>query len=155
MIEECKGRAIVLDRDCYGITLSSNVIAHNGAGIDLRDAHGCAVSANTFTIMKSEALRIGPESGRIAVSGNSFSSSYIGGGKDKRRPNDREAAGIVLAGPANVGVTGNVFSGVKPFAVEAKEGTKGVLFTSNVLVDSKSNLEKLNGSTVQGNLDRE
>ena len=33
MIEECKGPAIVLDRDCYGITLSANVIAHNGAGI--------------------------------------------------------------------------------------------------------------------------
>ena len=28
MIEECKGTAIVLDRDCYGIALSANVIAH-------------------------------------------------------------------------------------------------------------------------------
>ena len=28
MIEECNGIAIILDRDCYGITLSSNVIAH-------------------------------------------------------------------------------------------------------------------------------
>ena len=36
MIEECQGTAIVLDRDCYGIVLSANVIAHNGAGIDLR-----------------------------------------------------------------------------------------------------------------------
>ena len=35
MIEECRGTAIVLDRDCYGITLSANVIAHNGGGIDL------------------------------------------------------------------------------------------------------------------------
>ena len=73
MIEECQGIAIILDRDCYGITLSANVIAHNGGGIDLRDAHGCAVSANTFTIMKSDALRIGPNSGRIAISGNVFS----------------------------------------------------------------------------------
>ena len=73
MIEECQGTAIILDRDCYGITLSANVIAHNGGGIDLRDAHGCAVSANTFTIMKSDALRIGPNSGRIAVGGNVFS----------------------------------------------------------------------------------
>ena len=41
MIEECTGTAIILDRDCYGITLSSNVIAHEVAGgIDLRDAHG-------------------------------------------------------------------------------------------------------------------
>ena len=26
MIEECQAEAIVLDRDCYGITLSANVI---------------------------------------------------------------------------------------------------------------------------------
>ena len=32
MIEECKGIAIILDRDCYGITLSSNVIAHEVQG---------------------------------------------------------------------------------------------------------------------------
>ena len=38
MIEECAGTAIVLDRDCYGITLSANVIAHEtSGGIDLRD----------------------------------------------------------------------------------------------------------------------
>jgi parallel beta-helix repeat protein len=29
MIEECAGTAIILDRDCYGITLSANVIAHD------------------------------------------------------------------------------------------------------------------------------
>ena len=52
MIEECNGTAIILDRDCYGITISANVIAHELAGgMDLRDAWGCAVSANTFTIV--------------------------------------------------------------------------------------------------------
>jgi hypothetical protein len=41
MIEECAGIAIILDRDCYGITLSANVIAHDmGGGVDLRDAWG-------------------------------------------------------------------------------------------------------------------
>jgi hypothetical protein len=50
MIEECSGTAVILDRDCYGITLSANVIAHHlEGGIDLRDALGCAVSANTLT----------------------------------------------------------------------------------------------------------
>ncbi len=79
MIEECQGTAIILDRDCYGITLSANVIAHEFTdGIDLRDAHGCAVSANTFTIVKRHALVIGPESGRITVTGNNFSDSTIG-----------------------------------------------------------------------------
>ncbi|NUQ63330.1 MAG: right-handed parallel beta-helix repeat-containing protein, partial [Pirellulales bacterium] len=48
MIEECNGIAVVLDRDCYGITISANVIAHNmQGGVELRDAWGCAVSANT------------------------------------------------------------------------------------------------------------
>ena len=52
MIEECNGTAIILDRDCYGITISANVIAHDmEGGVDLRDAHGCAVSANTFTLV--------------------------------------------------------------------------------------------------------
>src|SRR4029453_6062750 len=70
MIEECNGRAIVLDRDCYGITLSANVIAHEvQGGIDLVDAHGCTVSANTFTIVKENALRIGPAPGGSTVTG--------------------------------------------------------------------------------------
>ena len=60
MIEECQRSAIILDRNCYGITVSANVIAHNGGGVDLRDAHGCAISANTFTLMKTDAVRIGP-----------------------------------------------------------------------------------------------
>ena len=51
MIEECQGVAIILDRDCYGNTLSANVLAHNfSGGVDLRDAWCCAVSANTLTI---------------------------------------------------------------------------------------------------------
>ena len=37
MIEECAGTAVVLSRDCYGITLSANVIAHEtGAGSTCR-----------------------------------------------------------------------------------------------------------------------
>jgi parallel beta-helix repeat protein len=59
MIEECAGTAVILDNDCYGNTISANVIAHNASGgIDLRDAHGCAVSANTFTIMGKDALEV-------------------------------------------------------------------------------------------------
>jgi parallel beta-helix repeat protein len=157
MIEECAGTAIVLDRDCYGIALSANVIAHNSSGgIDLRDAHGCTVSANTFTISGPEALSIGPNSGRITVTGNNFSNSYIGDGKLKRGTNDLVAAGMVLNGTADVTVVGNLFSSVRPKALTIK-GTPSecVLFTDNVLVDVDSDHRKLGTSLVKDNLEAE
>lgn len=153
MIEECAGSAVVLDRDCYGITISANVIAHNGAGVDLRDAHGCAVSANTFTIMQDAALRIGPESGRIAVAGNSFSNSYIGQDRIRRRDDDTRAAGLVLEGTRDVGISANVFSSVRPKALSVVD-SEGVLFSNNVLVDVTSDHAQLEDSAVSGNLER-
>jgi hypothetical protein len=157
MIEECKGTAIVLDRDCYGITLSANVIAHEQTGgIVLRDAHGCAVSANTFTIMGKDALSIGPASGRITVTGNNFSNSYIGEGKVKRGINDLAAAGMVLNGTSGVTVTGNLFSGLRPKALTV-EGpvSKHVLFSDNVFVDTAGDQSKLESSIVKDNLEKE
>jgi hypothetical protein len=155
MIEECNGRAMVLDRDCYGITLSANVVAHNmTGGIDLRDAHGCAVSANTFTIVRQHALRIGPDSGRITVCGNSFSDSYIGEDKLKRAADDRAAAGLTLEGTADVAVVGNLFSSVAPRAL-ATEGRPSarVLFSSNVLRNAGSDADQCRNSLVEGNLE--
>jgi hypothetical protein len=155
MIEECRGAAIVLDRDCYGIALSANVIAHNdSAGIELRDAHGCSVSANTFTIMKRNALAIGAGSGRITVSGNNFSDSYIGGGKLQRAADDQAAAGMVLNGTSDIAVVGNLFSSLRPKALTVEgKASKSVLFADNVLTDSTSDHEKLDDSLVRDNLE--
>jgi len=156
MIEECNGTAIVLDRDCYGIALSANVIAHNmTGGIDLRDAHGCTVSANTFTIVKRNAVRIGPASGRITVCGNNFSDSYIGGDKVKRADNDWEASGLILAGTADVAVVGNLFSSVVPKALTVEgEPSVRVLFGNNLLRDASSDDAQLQQGLVEGNLRR-
>ena len=165
MIEECNGRAIVLARDCYGITLSANVIAHNGGGIDLVDAHGCAVSANTFVLLQmppkakdgtqppqfdTRCLRIAKDSSRITVTGNSFCDSYIGEGAVKRKVNDQLAGGIVLEGTRDVNITGNTFSSV-PKALELREPkSEHVLFSNNVLVDAQSDLDSLsNDSTTK------
>ena len=155
MIEECAGTAIVLDRDCYGIALSANVIAHNSSGgIDLRDAHGCAVSANTFTISGPDALTIGPDSGRITVTGNNFSNSYLGEGRVKRSANDLTAAGMVFEGTSDVTVVGNLYSSVRPKALTVKgKQSKRVLFSDNVLVDVSSDHNKLGSSLVKDNLE--
>ena len=157
MIEECNGTAIVLDRDCYGIALSANVIAHDASGgIALRDAHGCTVSANAFTIMGKDALNIGPASGRITVTGNNFSNSYIGADKVKRGTNDLAAAGVVLSGTSGVAVTGNLFSGLRPSALSLEgPATKHVLFSDNVFVDTTGDHKKLEASLVKDNLEDE
>ncbi|MBN1419391.1 MAG: right-handed parallel beta-helix repeat-containing protein [Planctomycetes bacterium] len=151
MIEECRGTAIVLDRDCYGIALSANVIAHEtGGGIDLRDAHGCAVGANAFPIVKKNALLIGPASGRIAVAGNAFSDSTIGPGQEKRGAQDQDAGGIVLWCPEDVAIAGNLFSGLRPKAVEGMG--ERILFAGNVIAESESDHAELAGLVV-GNLE--
>ena len=68
MIEECNGTALILDRDCYGITLSANVIAHHlASGIDLRDSYGCPLSANTFTIAHRFSLSVAAASERNTI----------------------------------------------------------------------------------------
>ena len=154
MIEECKGTAIVLNRDCYGIALSANVIAHNTAGgMDLRDAHGCTVSANAFTISGGDALAIGPRSGRITVTGNNFSDSYIGNDNIKRAVSDRAAGGMALSGTSDITVVGNLFSSVRPKALTVKgKPSDKVLFADNVLVDVDSDHKKLESSLVEDNL---
>ena len=134
MIEECKGTAIVLDRDCYGITLSANVIAHeDGGGIDLRDAWGCAVTGNTFTIVKKNALTIGPASGRITITGNNFSNSWIGG-MQKRRVKD-PATGVALQGTSDITITGNTFTGLDAHAIEADDKCRRLAIVGNVMFD--------------------
>jgi hypothetical protein len=134
MIEECRGTAVVLDRDCYGITVSANVIAHNlGGGVDLRDAWGCAVTGNTFTIVAQRGLAVGPDSGRITVTGNNFSNSHIGG--KTRREKDDPAAGIVLKGTSDIAIAGNVFTGLAEHAVQADAACRRVGITGNVMAD--------------------
>jgi len=135
MIEECQGTAVVLDRDCHGITVSANVIAHNfGGGVDLRDAWGCTISANTFTVDEVRALVVGPDSGRITITGNNFSDRYIGEGK-YRSNCDNPAAGIQLVGTADVAISGNVFSGLNQQAIEADAKCRRIVITGNVTAD--------------------
>jgi hypothetical protein len=142
MIEECQGTAVVLDRDCYGITISANVIAHNfGGGVHLRDAWGSTISANTFTIVPNLAVRVGSQSGRIAITGNSFSNSFIGG--RTLRPEDYKAkpprisyaTGIALEGTSDISVTGNIFTGLTDEAVKTTGQCRRIVIAGNVAAD--------------------
>lgn len=142
MIEECNGTAIILDRDCYGITLSSNVIAHHlGGGIDLRDASGCAVSANTFVLCHGFSVRLGPDSGRNPISGNAFTNSYIGQGKDMRPPEGKTpmhidaGSGVVIEGAKDTLISGNTFTGLDREAVRADANAERILVSGNLLTD--------------------
>ncbi len=132
MIEECAGTAVVLDRDCYGITVSANVLAHNrGGGVWVRDGWGCAVSANTFTINRTRGVEVGPDAGRITISANNFSNAQIGG-KTKR---DDAATGVILRGTRDVLVSGNVFSGLEQGAVQADGACRRISVTGNLMVE--------------------
>lgn len=154
MIEECNGVGVILDRDCYGITLSANVIAHEStAGIELRDAHGCAVTGNSFPIVHNRALVIGPASGRIAVSGNAFANTYIGEGKTKRPPATDPAGGIVLEGTSDIAISGNTFSDLKTDALTLTGApSRRVLFANNVLTNVQPGDQGLVDSEVRDNL---
>ena len=142
MIEECNGTAVILDRDCYGITVSANVIAHHlGGGVHMLDAWGCSVSANTFTLVHSNSVFVSSQSGRNTITGNNFCNSYMGGGKDKRPAEHKdpmgrdEGTGILLDGATDITVSGNTFGGLSTAAVTATNGSQRLLITGNIITD--------------------
>jgi parallel beta-helix repeat protein len=145
MIEECNGTAIILDRDCSGVTLSSNVIAHDlGGGIELRDAWGCTVSANTFVNVYNFSVLVGPKSGRDIITGNSFCNNYFGEGKfgwsvepDKNinQMNLNGGTGIILQGTSYITISGNGFGGLSAEAVKANNSCSHILVTGNMMTD--------------------
>ena len=153
MIEECAGTAIVIDRDCYGNTLSSNVIAHNGVGIDIRDGHGLSISGNTFTLMKTSALIVRKDAGRLAVTGNSFCNSYIGEGSVRRATDDLEAGGILLSGTSEITISGNQFSSLTTPAVQIEGDPTRIVFSSNIITGVDSGHSQLSDSLIKINLD--
>ena len=62
-----------------------------------------------------------------------------------RRHDDIQAAGVVLSGTTDIGMSGNVFSSVRPkaVAIEGDDPVRRVLFSNNVLTDVVSDHGKL------------
>ncbi|MEQ9066310.1 MAG: hypothetical protein RLO18_06275, partial [Gimesia chilikensis] len=83
------------------------------------------------------------------VTGNNFSNSYIGKGMVKRRTNDLKAAGLTLDKTRGITVSGNLFSSVRPKAVEVIEPTTHVIFGNNLLIDVESDHKLLKESIVE------
>jgi hypothetical protein len=137
MIEECQDTGIILDRDCYGITLSANVIAHEmKCGIDLRDAHGCAVTGNSFPLVHDKSVVIGYQSGRIPVVGNAFGDSYLGEGKTRRPTDDDPSGGLVIDGAKDVVAVANTFTGLATPAVVQPTAGKNIVVELNIDVEN-------------------
>lgn len=141
MIEECNGTAIILDRDCYGITVSANVIAHHlKGGVDLKDAWGCSVSANTFVLVHEFGVRAGSNSGRLAITGNNFCNSEIGG-NIKRLAEARQAmqadagSGVFLDSTEDVVISGNQFSGLSTVAVSTSGNCRRIVLQGNLATE--------------------
>lgn len=143
MIEECQGTAIILqapafpaNRHCYGITIGSNVIAHNlGGGIELNGAWGCSVSSNTFTLDHKHSVFVGTGSGRITLTGNNFGNSH--GKLVPQKPDNPWTwdicTGIILQGTSDITISGNSFCGLTGEAVKANAACKRILVSSNVI----------------------
>jgi len=145
MIEECHGAAIILqapsspvNRHCYGITISANVIAHHlGGGVELTGAWGCSVSANTFTLVHKHSVFVGPGSGRITISGNNFGNSH-----GKLVPNKPDnpwtwdiCSGIILQETSDITISGNSFCGLSGEAVKADAKCNRILVAANLVND--------------------
>jgi len=166
MIEECKGTAIILKssesdpkRFSYGITISANVIAHHlGGGVELRGAWGCAISANTFTLVHKNSILLSEGTGGITITGNNFSNSRgkLASPKKENPFTWDVGTGIQLQGASDVIISGNYFGRLSTEAVKADEASNGILVTGNVISDLLNNveikLESTNNNLVKDNL---
>lgn len=156
MIEECQGTAIILtapaspaNRFCYGITISANVIAHHlGGGIELNNAWGCAISANTFTLVHNFSVLVGPGTGGITISGNNFSNSRgkLGTRNEKNPFTWDVGSSIKLKSASDITVSGNFFGRLTTAAVKADETSSGILVSGNVMTDLNQDYQNSKGA---------
>ena len=156
MIEQCGGIGVVLERDTYGTTVSSNVFTNDReGGVALRDAHGCTVTGNTFSRVPKRAVAIDAESHATTINGNTFAESSVGDGKYKGNWDVNVASGIVLEGASFVNITGNTFSNLQTKAIALNDvPSSSVIFSSNLLLNTPSDHARLIDSVIQGNLQR-
>lgn len=150
MIEECQGTAIILaapameNKFSYGITISSNIIAHHlGGGLEINGAWGCTVSANTFTLVHDFSILVRAQSQGITITGNNFSNSN--GKLASRNENNPFSwdvgTGIRLQDSSDITVSGNFFGGLTDEALKADEFSSRILVVGNIIGEVNLNSE--------------
>ena len=154
MLEQSEGWGIIVDRDTYATTMTGNTLTNNKAGgIDLRDAHGCTISANTFSRTAQNALVVRKDSGRLTITGNTFTNGFVGEGTVLgNRGESPFGSGITLEDTQAISITGNTFTAVRPMALSVTGRVTHCLFANNLLVDCESEADQLLQSEVGRNV---
>jgi hypothetical protein len=134
MIEECDRNAIVLTGECYGDTISANVIAdHKGEGVRLVHVRDITVSANTFVLEGQAAVRVTEGARQITITGNTFNRYPFDSSKIHRT---LPACGIEMESTRDVTISGNTFTGLQKWAVAARgEGNRRLTITGNTILN--------------------
>jgi hypothetical protein len=137
------------------VTIVGNVFSDVQVNLEIRQARGVTVSANTFWEGFTHDLLV-EDSQNIVVTGNNFDRNprYLVNGNGLAEKN-----GVVLRRVADASFSGNVVVGVhgQEAAVDIEEGTR-LRITDNSILDSDGHalrLTRLSRSLVTGNLLRD
>jgi len=132
MLENCKGKSVILDEKCNGIVVTGNTFRMPGV-LSVFKNKGVVITGNAFDASESTALEV-EESELITVSGNIFS----GSGEGVNR-----IYGMVMRDVIDVSILGNTV--VKPL-----EGGIYILGDNNGYINITGNTIKNPSYTNQG-----
>ncbi len=99
MLENCKGKSVILDEDCNGIVVTGNTFRMPGV-LSVSRTKGVVITGNAFDASESTALEV-MESILVTVSGNIFS----GSGEGVNR-----IYGMVMHNVKDVSISGNTMA---------------------------------------------
>jgi hypothetical protein len=137
------------------VTITGNVFSDVQVNLEIRQARGVTVSANTFWEGFAHDLLV-EDSQNIVITGNNFDRNprYLVNGNGLAEKN-----GVVLRRVADSAFSGNIVVGVhgQEAAVDVEDGTR-LRITDNSILDSDGHalrLTRLSRSLVRGNLLRD
>jgi len=132
MLENCKGKSVILDEECNGIVVTGNTFRMPGV-LSVFKTKGVVITGNAFDASESTALEVA-ESELITVSGNIFS----GSGEGVNR-----IYGMVMSNVNDVSISGNTI-------VKSLEGGIYILGDTNGYVSITGNTIKSPSFNNQG-----